>query len=172
MLGHNCTDPWLQYQCKFSGQFLQRMPDIHKQTNIILNFQETCNSKTALQCDKIWIIITFWSGNCPLCLLSRRVEEGCTDPRRVQLMLCQVWLQNEKNMFTSNFCSDFFVYTIPEEWERLGIRTTPTSSWVDKCSTYNRKSKYFWSFSYKIWNFCSGEPKTTSTPLPPTLPAG
>jgi len=27
--------------------------------------------------------------------------------------------------------SDFFVYTIPEEWDRLGIRTTPTSSWVN-----------------------------------------
>ena len=30
-----------------------------------------------------------------------------------------------------NFCADFFVYTIPEDWERLGIRTTPMSSWVN-----------------------------------------
>ena len=44
-----------------------------------------------------------------------------------------------KNTFALNFCSDFFVYTIPEEWDRLGIRTTPTSSWVGACNVVHTK---------------------------------
>ena len=65
---------------------------------------------------------------------------------------------------TTIFWSDFFVYTIPEDWERSGIRTTPKSSWViileaitmeDVCSSFVNL----------------GEPQTTSTPVTSSQPA-
>ena len=69
-----------------------------------------------------------------------------------------------EDFFKTIFWTDFFVYTIPEEWERSGIRTTPKSYWViileeitmeDVCSS--------------LVNL--GEPQTTATPIPSSQPA-
>ena len=54
----------------------------------------------------------------------------CTNQRRGRPLSCQVVFEKLRTFFKTIFWSDFFVYTIPEDWERSGIRTTPKSSWV------------------------------------------